>query len=158
MDNSLHIPPDAVPSRSETRVKIALLEAHRPSLGCYFSNRVFSVDSINASGGLYSLGASLELEKERVSEMFTSLNLTLNSFGPQHLVPLVKIGNSKKFRYRKTKAIKWYISHSQHAIIVGKKASKTKTARTYAPTQHYAGSKYSQTMGLERWLIVARIF
>jgi hypothetical protein len=33
------------------------------------------------------------------------------------------------------KTIKWFITHSQYAILIGKKSSKTKTARTSAPTQ-----------------------
>jgi hypothetical protein len=39
-------------------------------LGCSFSNRVFSVDGTNVSGGLCSFGASIELVKKKVSEMF----------------------------------------------------------------------------------------
>jgi hypothetical protein len=57
MDNPLHIPPDAAPSMSVTHVKIALLESHKPFLGCSFSNRVFSVDGTNVSGGLSSFEA-----------------------------------------------------------------------------------------------------
>jgi hypothetical protein len=55
MDNSLHIPPDAARARSVTHVEIALLEARKPFLGCSVSNRVFSVDGTNVSGGLCSL-------------------------------------------------------------------------------------------------------
>jgi hypothetical protein len=33
--------------------------------------------------------------------------------------------------------MKWYITHTQYAVLVGKKSSKTKTAGTYAPTQQY---------------------
>jgi hypothetical protein len=34
--------------------------------------------------------------------------------------------------------MKWCVTHSQHASIVWKKkSSKTKTARTYAPTKYY---------------------
>jgi hypothetical protein len=80
----------------ECHVKIALLEARKPFLGCSFSNRVFSVDSTNISGGLCSFGASIELVKKKVSEMFIFLNFTLNSFGPETFVPLVQIRNSKK--------------------------------------------------------------
>jgi hypothetical protein len=54
-------PPQA---RSVTRVKIALPEARKPFLGCSFSNRVFSVDGTNVSGGLCSFGASIELVKK----------------------------------------------------------------------------------------------
>jgi hypothetical protein len=78
--------------RSVTRVKIALLEVRKPFLGCYFSNRVFPVDGTNVSGGLCSFGASIELVKKKVSEMFVFLNLTLHSFGPEFFVSLVKIG------------------------------------------------------------------
>jgi hypothetical protein len=69
-----------------------LLEACKPFLGCSFSTRVFSVDGTNVSRGLCSFGASIELVKKKVSEMFIFLNLTLRSFGPEIFVPLVKIG------------------------------------------------------------------
>jgi hypothetical protein len=55
---------------SVTHVKIALLEACKPFLGCSFSNRVFSVYGTNVSGGLCSFGASTELVKKKVSEKF----------------------------------------------------------------------------------------
>jgi hypothetical protein len=74
MDNPLHITPDATRAPSVTHVKIALLEACKPFLGCSFSNRVFSVDGTNVSGGLCSFGASIELVKKKVSEMFVFLN------------------------------------------------------------------------------------
>jgi hypothetical protein len=74
-----------------------LLEARKPFSGCSFSNRVFSVDGTNVSGGLCSFGASIELVKEKVSEIFIFLNLTLHSFGPKNDVPLTKSGNSKIF-------------------------------------------------------------
>jgi hypothetical protein len=74
-----------------------LLEAHKPFLGCSFSNRVFSIDGTNISGGLCSFGASTELGKKKVSEMIIILNLTLQSFGPEMFVPLVQI---RKFRKR----------------------------------------------------------
>jgi hypothetical protein len=102
-----------------------LLELRKPYLGCSFSNRVFSVDGKNVSGGLCSFGASIELVKN-VSEMFVFLNLTLQSFGPENF-KMVSLG--------KTKAIKWCITYSQHAILVGRKWSETKPARNYAPTQ-----------------------
>jgi hypothetical protein len=38
------------------------------------------------------LGASIELIKKKVSEIFIFLNLTLHSFGPETFVPLVQIG------------------------------------------------------------------
>jgi hypothetical protein len=69
-----------------------LLEARKPFLGYSFSNRVFSVDVTNVSGGLCIFGALIELAKEKVSEMFIFLNLTLHSFGPENFVPLVQIG------------------------------------------------------------------
>jgi hypothetical protein len=78
-----------------THVKIALLEARKPFLGCSFSNRVFSVDGTNVSGGPCSVQASIELVKEKVSEMLIFLNLTLRSFSPEIFVPLAKI---KKFQ------------------------------------------------------------
>jgi hypothetical protein len=73
-----------------------LLEALKPFLGCSFSNRGFSVDGTNVSGGLCSFGASIELEKKKVSEMFIFLNLTLHSFGPENFVPLVQMGKFQK--------------------------------------------------------------
>jgi hypothetical protein len=57
---------------------------------------VFSVDGKNVSGGLCSFGASIELVKMKVSEMFIFLNLTLRSFGPENFVPLVQIGKFEK--------------------------------------------------------------
>jgi hypothetical protein len=53
---------------------------------------VFSVDGTNVSGGLCSFGASIELVKKKMSEMFIFLNLTLHSFGPEYVLPLVQIG------------------------------------------------------------------
>jgi hypothetical protein len=89
MDNPLHIPSDAqhlvCEEWSATHVKITLLEARKPFLGCSFSNRVFSVDGTNVSGGLCSFGTSTELVKKKVSEMFIFLNLTLQSFGPENV-------------------------------------------------------------------------
>jgi hypothetical protein len=96
MDNPLHISPDTAPARSVTHVKIASLEARKPFLGCSFSNRVFSVDGTNVSGGCCSFGASIELVKKKVSEMFIFINLTLHSFGPENFVSLVQIGNFQK--------------------------------------------------------------
>jgi hypothetical protein len=66
-----------------------LLEVRKSFLGCYFSNIVFSVDGTNVSGCLCSFGASIELVKKKVSEMFIFLNLTLHGFGPEYFVPLV---------------------------------------------------------------------
>jgi hypothetical protein len=54
--------------------KLSLLEVRRPFLGCPFSNKVFSVDGRNVSGGLCSFGASTELVKKKVSEMLIFLN------------------------------------------------------------------------------------
>jgi hypothetical protein len=87
------MPPRA---RIVTHVTIALLEARKPFLGRPFSNRVFSVDGTNASGGLCSFGAAIELVKKKVSELFIYLNLTLHSFGPESLVPLVQMGKFQK--------------------------------------------------------------
>jgi hypothetical protein len=61
---------------SVTHVKIALLEARKPFLGCSFSNRVFSIEGTNVSDGLCSFGASIELLK-KVLVMLIFLNLTL---------------------------------------------------------------------------------
>jgi hypothetical protein len=73
-----------------------LLEARKPLLGFSFSNRVFSVDGTNVSGGLCSFGASIELLKEKVSEMLIYLKLTLQSFGPENFVPLAQIRKFQK--------------------------------------------------------------
>jgi hypothetical protein len=83
-----------MPSRvqSVTHVKIALFEAHKPFLGCSFSNRVFSEYGTNVSGSLRNSGASTEL----VSEMFIFLNLTLHSSGSENFVPLVQIRKFQK--------------------------------------------------------------
>jgi hypothetical protein len=78
-------------ARSVIHVKIALLEARKPFLGCSFSNKVFSVEGTYVLGGLCSFGASIELVKEKVSEMLLFLNLTLHGFGPENFVPLVQI-------------------------------------------------------------------
>jgi hypothetical protein len=85
--------------RSVTHVKIALLEARKPFLGCSFSNMssIFSVGGTNVSGGLCSFGASIELVKKKVSEMFIYLNLTLHSFSPENFMPLVQIGKFQKY-------------------------------------------------------------
>jgi hypothetical protein len=82
--------------RSVTHVKIASLEARKPFLGCSFSNRVFSIDNTNVSGGLCSFRASIELVVKKVLEMFIFLYLTLHSFGPENFVPLIQIGKFQK--------------------------------------------------------------
>jgi hypothetical protein len=56
---------------------------------------VFSVDGTNISGGLSSFGASIELLKKKVSEMFIFLNLTLYSSGSENFVPLVQMRKSQ---------------------------------------------------------------
>jgi hypothetical protein len=56
------MPPRA---RSVTHVKIVLLEARKPFLGCSFSNRVFFLDGKNVLGGLCGVGASIELVKKK---------------------------------------------------------------------------------------------
>jgi hypothetical protein len=97
MYNPLHIPPDAQHGRPERGVSLM------PKLSCFkganyflavlsFSNRVFSVDGTNVSGGLCNFGTSIEFVKKKVLEMFIFLNLTLHSFGPENFVPLVQIG------------------------------------------------------------------
>jgi hypothetical protein len=83
-----------------------LLEEHKPLVGCSFSNRVFSVDGTDVSAGLCSFGASIELIKNKVSEMFMFLNLTLHSFGPENLVPLVPIGKFQKGLKEKNESYK----------------------------------------------------
>jgi hypothetical protein len=97
MDISLHIPPETPPrARSVNRVNTALPEAHKPFLGCSFSNRVFSVEGTDVLNSLCSFGASTELVNKKVSEMFIVLNFTLHSFGPEHFVPLVVIEKFQK--------------------------------------------------------------
>jgi hypothetical protein len=81
------MPPRA---RSVIHIKISLVEARKPFLGCSFSNKVFSVDGTNASGCFYSFGASIELVKKKVSEILIFLNLILHIFGPENLVPVVR--------------------------------------------------------------------
>jgi hypothetical protein len=73
-----------------------LLEVRKPFLVCSFSNRIFSVNGANVSGGLCSFGALIELIKKKVLEMFIFLNLTLHCFGPENFVPLVQIGKFEK--------------------------------------------------------------
>jgi hypothetical protein len=92
--------------RSVTHVKIALLEARKPFVDCSFSNRVFSIDGTNVSGGLCSLGASIELVKKKVSEMFIFLNLTLHSFGAENFVPLVQMRKFQKRLIEENKSYK----------------------------------------------------
>jgi hypothetical protein len=94
MDSPLHIPPDAQHGRPERGVSLMSKLPCKPYLGRPFSNRVFSVDGTNVSGGLCSFGASIELVKKKVSEMF--LNLILHNFGPENFVPLIQIGKFQK--------------------------------------------------------------
>jgi hypothetical protein len=68
----------------------------KPFLGGSFSNRVFSEYGTYVLGGLCNFGASIELVKLKVSELLIALNLTLQSFGPENLVPLVQIVKSQK--------------------------------------------------------------
>jgi hypothetical protein len=96
----------AARARSVSHVQIALLEARKPFLGCSFSNRVFSIDGTNVSGGLRSSGASTELVKKKESEMFIFLNLTLPSFGPENFVPLVQIGKFQKYLIEENESYK----------------------------------------------------
>jgi hypothetical protein len=69
-------------------------------------------------GGLCSSGASIKLIKKKVSEMFTWHSIVLVLKISYHYF---KSENSGTVWLRKTKAIKWCIIHSQHAILVGKK-------------------------------------
>jgi hypothetical protein len=69
----------------------------------------------------------MEIVKEKVSEMLIFLNLTLHSFGPGNFEPLVQIRKSTKGLIEENEVYKWFITYSQHAILVGKKSSKTKT-------------------------------
>jgi hypothetical protein len=81
---------------AECYIKIALLEARKSFLVCSFSNRVFSVDDTNVSGARCSFGASIELVKKKVSEIFIFFNLTRHSFGLEKFIQLVKIGKFQK--------------------------------------------------------------
>jgi hypothetical protein len=80
MDNPLHIPPDAQLGCPKCRVslvsKLPTLK-HANHFWAVLSAIVFSTDGTNVSGGLCSFGASIELKKKKVSEMFIFLNLTL---------------------------------------------------------------------------------
>jgi hypothetical protein len=96
----------------------------------------------NVSGDFCSFGASTELIKEKVSEMFIFLNLTLHSFDPENVVPLSQIGKFQKGFIDQNESYKMCIIHSQPAILVGKKTSKTKPARIYAPTIFKLLSEY----------------
>jgi hypothetical protein len=95
MDNPLHIPPDAqhgLPKHGVSLMsKLPCLKHANHFFGCSFSNRFFSVDGTNVSGGLCSFGALTELVRKKVSEMFIFLNLTLRSFGSENFVPLIQI-------------------------------------------------------------------
>jgi hypothetical protein len=93
-------------TQSVTHVKIALLEARKPFLSRSFSNRIFFVDGTNVSGGLCSSGVSIELVKEKVSEMFIFLNLRLHSFGPENFVSLAQIGKFHKGLIEKSESYK----------------------------------------------------
>jgi hypothetical protein len=88
----------AAPSAECHSCQIALLEARKLFLGCSFSNRVFSIDCTNVSGGLCSVGASIELVTKKVLEMFIFLNLTLHNFGPENIVLLAQIGKFQEDR------------------------------------------------------------
>jgi hypothetical protein len=115
-----------------------LLEARKPFFGYSFSNRVFSVDRKNVSGSLCRFGALIELIK-KVSEMFIFLNLTLHNFCPENFVPLVQTRKFQKDLIEENESYKMVYTYSHHAILVRRKLSKTKTARTYAPTQCMVG-------------------
>jgi hypothetical protein len=109
MDNSLQNPTDAQdgrPSAEWHSCQNCLAWSGKIILGCSLSNRVFSVDRINVSGGLCSFGASIELVKQKVSEMFIFLNLTLHGFGPENFVTLFQIGEFPKSLIEETKSYK----------------------------------------------------
>jgi hypothetical protein len=96
MDNPLHIPPDAQHCRPERGVSLM------SELFCLKCTKHFwavlstIIDGTYVSGCLCSFGASIELVKKKVSEVFIFLNLTLHSFGPENFVPLVQIGKFLK--------------------------------------------------------------
>jgi hypothetical protein len=66
MDNPFHIPPDAAPNAECHSSQNFLGWSAHNIFGCIFSNRVFSVDWKNVSGGLCSFGASIEPVKKKV--------------------------------------------------------------------------------------------
>jgi hypothetical protein len=47
--------------------------------------------------------------------------------------------------------MKWHITHSPPAVLVGKKSSNTKTAQTYAPT------KYKELFGKEESFVLTPV-
>jgi hypothetical protein len=85
---------------------MSMLEARKLLSGYSFSNKVFSIDDRNVSGGLCSFGASTELVKKTVSEMFVFLNWTLHRFGPENFVPLVQIEKFCKVLIEEDKSYK----------------------------------------------------
>jgi hypothetical protein len=60
--------------------------------------------------------------------MFIFLNSTLHNFGPENIVPFVEIRKFQRGFIEENENYKWCITYSQHAVLVGKKLSKTKTA------------------------------
>jgi hypothetical protein len=74
--------------------------------------------------------------------MFIFLYLTLHSFGPENFVPLFQVENFQKglteengsykvlhgviSQKMNSSAIKLFVIHRQHAVLVGKKSSKKK--------------------------------
>jgi hypothetical protein len=139
MDNPLNIPPDAQHGRPKRGVslmsKLPCLKRANHFWAVLSATESLSVDGTNVSGGFCSFGASIKLVKKKVSEMFIILDLTLHSFGPENFVTLDQIEKFQSDLIDENKSYKYYIIHSQSAILVGKKSSKTKAARTYAPTQ-----------------------
>jgi hypothetical protein len=107
-------------------VKITLLEGRKPFYGCSFSNRDVSVDGKNVSAGLCSFGASIELVKKKVSEMFIFLNLTLHSFGPENFVPRAQIVKFQNDLIEEKETYKICIIYSQYAFMLGKNRLRQK--------------------------------
>jgi hypothetical protein len=107
MDNPLHIPSDAQHGRPKRGV---LLMSKLPCLKR--ANHFWAVLSVTESSPQTAQmfraasGASIELVKKKVSEMFIFLNLTLHSFGPEDFVPLVKIGKFQNGLKEKNKSYK----------------------------------------------------
>jgi hypothetical protein len=94
VDNSLHVPPDALHGRPERGVspmsKLLCLKSANHFWADLLSV-VSSVDGTNVSGGLCSFGASIELIKKKVSDVIIFLNLTVYSFGPENFISLAQI-------------------------------------------------------------------
>jgi hypothetical protein len=80
--------------------------------------RCQTIDGADVSGGLCSFGASIEVVKKKVSEMFIFFNLTLHSFGPENIIPLVQFGKFEKGLIEENESYKmvYYTSNMQFLL------------------------------------------